>query len=48
MNTKHIVIFSHGFGVKKSDGGLFDDVAGVFGNDTECVLFDYNDVDEGK
>lgn len=46
MNSKkHIIIFSHGFGVKKDDRGLFTDiVAGL--PDVEPILFDYNIVDD--
>lgn len=46
MNTKkHIVIFSHGFGVRKDDRGLFTDVALVLSG-IQTVMFDYNEVDE--
>lgn len=44
-DSKHIIIFSHGFGVKKDDLGMLTDLAGSF-SDVECVLFDYFDVDE--
>lgn len=43
---KHIVIFSHGFGVKKDSRGMFSDIVSSLGDDVECVLFDYNIVDE--
>ncbi len=42
---KHIVIFSHGFGVKKDDLGMLTDIADTLEN-TECILFDYFSVDE--
>lgn len=44
---KHIIIFSHGFGVKKDDLGLLTGVAEAF-PESECILFDYFDVDEEK
>ncbi|MFA6533665.1 MAG: hypothetical protein WCT37_00665 [Patescibacteria group bacterium] len=44
-NNHHIVIFSHGFGVKKDDRGLLSDIAGALEN-TESRLFDYNEIDE--
>lgn len=43
----HIIICSHGFGVKKDDRGLFPDVADFLKN-TETIMFDYNDIDEEK
>ena len=43
---KHIVIFSHGFGVTKDSRGMFTDIVSMFGDDIECVLFDYNIIDE--
>lgn len=43
--TKHIVVFSHGFGVRKDDRGLFTDIAaGLPG--VMSILFDYNEADE--
>ncbi len=44
-NPKHIIIFSHGFGVKKDDRGLLSDIAKAFPGST-TYLFDYFDVDE--
>jgi hypothetical protein len=42
--SEHIVIFSHGFGVDKTDRGLFTDVlAGLKG--ATPVMFDYNETD---
>jgi hypothetical protein len=43
--TKHIIIYSHGFGVKKDDRGLFPDIADGL-PDIEHILFNYNQVDE--
>ena len=44
---KHIVIYSHGFGVKKDGRGLFTDIAAAL-PDMDHVLFDYGQVDESK
>ena len=44
-SPKHIVIYSHGFGVRKDDIGLFTDVAASL-PEVESVLFEYNDIDE--
>lgn len=44
-NRKHIVIFSHGFGVRKDDRGLFIDIAKVLPG-ADSIMFDYNEVDE--
>lgn len=43
MNKKHIVIFSHGFGVKKDSRGFFPAIASVL-EGVETVMFDYNDL----
>ncbi|MFA7191720.1 MAG: alpha/beta hydrolase [Candidatus Paceibacterota bacterium] len=49
QNEKHIVIFSHGFGVAKDDRGLLSGPMGVAEmlqeNGIETFLFDYNNVD---
>lgn len=46
MNTKkHIVIYSHGFGVRKDDNGLLSDIAENL-PELESILFDYYDLDE--
>ncbi|HSD56012.1 MAG TPA: hypothetical protein VLA92_02565 [Candidatus Saccharimonadales bacterium] len=37
----HIVIFSHGFGVRRSDRGLFTAISTTL-PDVESILFDYN------
>jgi hypothetical protein len=40
-----VLIFSHGFGVRKDDRGLFPDIAaGV--PEAEAIMFDYNHTDE--
>lgn len=44
-STKHIIIFSHGFGTRKDDRGLLSDIAAGF-SETQSILFDYNGVDE--
>ncbi len=41
----HIIIYSHGFGVRKDDRGLFTDIAAAL-PDSRHVMFDYNQVDE--
>lgn len=43
--SKHIVIYSHGFGVRKDDRGLFTDIASAV-PDAEHIMFDYNQIDE--
>lgn len=45
MITDKIILYSHGFGVKKDDRGLFTDIAGSL-DDFQHVLFDYNQIDE--
>ena len=47
QEKKHIVIFSHEFGVKKDSRGLFTDIIKVLEN-TKPVIFDYNEVNEDK
>jgi len=42
---KHIVIFSHGHGVKKDDRGMLSDIAEKI-PEVYSMLFDYYDVDE--
>lgn len=42
---KHIVLYSHGFGVRKDDRGQFPDIAAAM-PDLEHVMFEYNDYDE--
>jgi hypothetical protein len=41
----HIVIFSHGFGVRKTDRGLFTAIADALPH-AESVMFDYNPIHE--
>jgi hypothetical protein len=43
--SKHVVVYSHGFGVRKDDRGLFTDIANAI-PEAEHVMFDYNQVDE--
>lgn len=45
FTKKHIIIYSHGFGVRKDDNGLLDDIAESL-NEVESILFDYYEVDE--
>jgi hypothetical protein len=42
---KHILIFSHGFGVRKDDLGLLTDIAAAV-PEVESIFFDYYDFDE--
>ncbi len=46
-SKKHIVIYSHGFGVRKDDNGLLSDIASAL-PEVESVLFDYYEMDEVK
>ena len=43
----HVIVFSHGFGVRKEDRGLFTAIAKVL-PDAKCVLFDYNPINEAS
>ncbi len=45
QSPTHIVIYSHGFGVRKTDRGLFTAIANAL-PDAQSVLFDYNPVHE--
>ena len=45
--TPHIVIYSHGFGVRKTDRGLFTAIAKAL-PDAHSVMFDYNPVNEAS
>ncbi len=47
QNKKHIVIFSHGFGVLRDDCGTFTDIAQAM-PEVLSFLFDYNDIDWDK
>lgn len=44
---KHFVVYSHGFGVDKTDRGLMTDIA-VAIPDAEHILFDYNEIDQAN
>ena len=46
-SSKHIVVFSHGFGVRKDSRGLFSDIAAALPG-VEPVMFDYNEIDDAK
>src|SRR6185369_13842555 len=41
----HVIVFSHGFGVRKEDRGLFTAIAKAL-PDAKSVLFDYNPINE--
>lgn len=43
--SKHVIVYSHGFGVRKDDRGLFTDIADAL-PEAEHVMFDYNLIDE--
>jgi hypothetical protein len=43
----HIVIFSHGFGVRKTDRGLFTAIAGALPH-VKSVMFDYYPINEAS
>ena len=43
--NKRVIVYSHGFGVRKDDRGLFTDIAAVM-LDLEHVMFDYNKADD--
>lgn len=44
-NKNHIIIYSHGFGVRKDDRGLLSDIAASL-PEVESILFDYFDINE--
>lgn len=44
---KRFIIYSHGFGVRKDDRGLFTDIANSL-PEIEHVMFDYNQADEAS
>lgn len=44
--SRHIVIFSHGFGVRKDSRGMSTDIAEALSPGTEKILFDYGQWDE--
>jgi hypothetical protein len=39
--SKHVIVYSHGFGVRKDDRGLLTDIAKSMPG-VDHVLFDYN------
>jgi len=43
--SKHVIVYSHGFGVRKDDRGLFTDIANALPEATH-IMFDYNVIDE--
>lgn len=43
---KHIIICSHGFGVKRDDRGFFPDAVSLVPG-AEIIMFDYNAIEEG-
>jgi pimeloyl-ACP methyl ester carboxylesterase len=43
--SKHVVVYSHGFGVRKDDRGLFTDIANAM-PEADHIMFDYNLIDE--
>lgn len=43
--TKHVIVYSHGFGVRKDDRGLFTDIANAI-PEADHIMFDYNVIDE--
>lgn len=43
--TPHVIVFSHGFGVRKEDRGLFTAIAKAL-PDSKSILFDYNPINE--
>ncbi len=45
MPNNHIVIYSHGFGVRKDDRGLLTDIAAAL-PEVGSILFDYFEIDE--
>ncbi len=46
-DTPHIVIFSHGFGVRKEDRGLFTAIANAL-PEVRSVLFNYHPINEAS
>lgn len=43
--SKHVIVYSHGFGVRKDDRGLFTDIANAV-PDAKHIMFDYNKIDD--
>ncbi len=46
-STKHVIVFSHGFGVERDARGMFSDISAAF-PESESILFDYNVLDREK
>jgi hypothetical protein len=44
---EHVVIYSHGFGVRKTDRGLFSAISRAL-PDAQNVMFDYNPINEAS
>ena len=42
---QHIIVFSHGFGTRKDDRGLFTDIVAEF-PEAKTILFGYNEFDD--
>lgn len=47
LTAPHIIIYSHGFGVRKEDRGLFTAVAKAI-PDAKSLMFDYNPIHESS
>lgn len=45
--SNHVIVYSHGFGVRKDDRGLFTDIASSM-PDAEHIMFNYNLIDEAN
>ena len=45
MKYKHVIIYSHGFGVRKDDRGLFTDIAAALPGAAH-VMFNYSQIDD--
>lgn len=43
-----VIIFSHGFGVDRTDRGLFTDIGNILKNDFLVLRFDFNKIISGK
>jgi hypothetical protein len=46
-SVPHVVIYSHGFGVRKTDRGLFTAIARAL-PDAKSIMFDYNPINESS
>lgn len=44
-STPHVIVYSHGFGVRKTDRGLFTAIAKAL-PDAQSIMFDYNPINE--